>query len=306
VTQTVVMDGVTKRYGATDAVRDVTLAFDAGQCVALVGHNGAGKTTLIKLMLGLSRPTGGTLRVLGHDPLSRAGQRARSEIGYLPENVVFPPSPSGREMLGFYARLKRRPRKECDALLARVGLSEAAGKRIGAYSKGMRQRLGLAQALLGAPRLLFLDEPTTGLDPVARQEFYDIIAALRDRGVTVLLSSHSLSELETRVDWIVVMHRGATIASGTLESLRATARLPLRVRLRLKNGAAAQAPAYFNGLADAIVAADGGIELTCPPARKIEMLQRASVFEGVDDIEILQPTLDRLYAHFLEGRVAPS
>jgi Cu-processing system ATP-binding protein len=306
MTRTVEVEGVTKRYGAAEAVRQVSLGFEEGQCVALVGHNGAGKTTLIKLMLGLSHPTAGTLRVLGHDPLSRAGQRARLDIGYLPENVVFPPSLTGAEMLRFYARLKRRPRRECADLLARVGLAEAAGKRIGAYSKGMRQRLGLAQALLGSPRLLFLDEPTTGLDPVARQSFYDVVAALRDAGVTVVLSSHSLSELETRVDDIVVMHRGTVIVRGTLDSLRLQAHLPLRMKLRLKNGAAAGAAGYFNGFVDEVVSSDGGIELSCAPARKIDVLRRASSFDGVDDIEIMQPTLDRLYAHFLEGRAAPS
>jgi Cu-processing system ATP-binding protein len=299
---TVEIQGVGKRYGTTEAVRDVTVGFGEGECVALVGHNGAGKTTLIKLMLGLTRPTAGTLRVLGHDPLSRAGAIARVAIGYLPENVVFAPSPTGAEMLRFYARLKRRPRHECDELLARVGLAQAARKRIGTYSKGMRQRLGLAQALLGAPRILILDEPTTGLDPVARQAFYGIIAGLRDRGVTVVLSSHSLSELETRVDRIVVMYDGAIIANGTLEALRAAAHLPLRVRLRLKNGAAALAPGYFNGLAVAIEAPDGSVELSCAPDEKIEVLRRASRFDGVEDIEILQPTLDRLYAQLLEGR----
>jgi Cu-processing system ATP-binding protein len=306
VTRTVELTGVTKRYGTSHAVRDVTLSLQEGECVALVGHNGAGKTTLIKLMLGLSHPTTGTLRVLGNDPLSRAGQHSRLAIGYLPENVVFAPSLTGAEMLRFYARLKRRPRRECAELLARVGLSEAAGKRVGAYSKGMRQRLGLAQALLGSPRLLFLDEPTTGLDPVARQSFYDVIGALRDAGVTVILSSHSLSELETRVDTIVVMHRGAVIASGTLDALRAEAHLPLRLKLRLVNGAAAAAAGYFDGLVDEVVPSGDGVELSCAPARKIEVLRRASTLNGVEDIEIMQPTLDRLYAHFLEGRATPS
>ncbi|MBX6323891.1 MAG: ABC transporter ATP-binding protein, partial [Rhodospirillaceae bacterium] len=169
MTATVALDRVDKRYGRQQAVRGVSLTLEGGRCFALVGHNGAGKTTLIKLMLGLARPSAGTVRVLGHDPLTRAGWHARAAVGYLPENVVFPPALSGLEMLRFYARLKRRPETECHALLEQVGLADAARQRIGTYSKGMRQRLGLAQALLGAPRLLLLDEPTTGLDPLLRQ-----------------------------------------------------------------------------------------------------------------------------------------
>ena len=306
MTALVELEKVTKRYGARAAVNDLTLEFGEGQCIALVGHNGAGKTTLIKLMLGLTRATSGRIRVLGEDPLSRAGQLARLEIGYLPENVAFPTSLTGLEMLRFYCRLKRRPRAECEDLLAQVGLTGAAHKRIGAYSKGMRQRLGLAQALLGAPRLLFLDEPTTGLDPFLRQSFYGIVAALRGRGVTTVLSSHALSELETRVDKIVVLHEGTALVSGTLDTLRSLARLPTIFRLRLRNGLTGKVPAIFEGLAAGSVAADGAIELSCTVDRKIEVLRRAQGIEGLDDIEILSPSLDQLYASFLQDKqVAP-
>src|SRR5262249_59595 len=165
------LERVTKRYGAQAAVNDLTLEFEAGQCIALVGHNGAGKTTLIKMMLGLTHPTSGRVRVLGEDPLSHAGQLARLSIGYLPENVAFPPSLTGLEMLRFYGRLKRRPRAECEDLLAQVGLTAAAHKRIGTYSKGMRQRLGLAPPPLAAPRLPFLDQPTARPRPFLRPRF---------------------------------------------------------------------------------------------------------------------------------------
>ncbi len=304
MTAVVLLDGVTKRYGTEAAVNEVTLELKRGQCIALVGHNGAGKTTLIKMMLGLTHPTSGRIRVLGEDPLSHAGQQARLQIGYLPESVAFPPALTGLEMLRFYARLKRRPMAECDELLARVGLAEAARKRIGAYSKGMRQRLGLAQALLGAPRLLFLDEPTTGLDPFLRRSFYSIIAELRDRGVTAVLSSHALSELETRVDRIVVLHRGRALVPGKIDSLRAMARLPTVSRLRLRNGLAGKVPAVFEGLAAGSVAADGAIELSCAADRKMEVLRRAQAIQGLDDIEILSPSLDQLYASFLQDHRA--
>ncbi len=302
MTALVQLDKVTKRYGAQAAVNELTLEFGEGQCIALVGHNGAGKTTLIKLMLGLTHATAGRVRVLGENPLSRAGQRARLEIGYLPENVAFPASLTGLEMLRFYGRLKRRPRAECEDLLARVGLMGAAHKRIGTYSKGMRQRLGLAQALLGAPRLLFLDEPTTGLDPFLRHSFYAIVAELRGRGVTTVLSSHALSELETRVDKIVVLHEGTALVEGTLDSLRTMARLPTILRLRLRNGLAGKVPAVFADVATGSVAADGAIELSCAAERKMEVLRRAQAIEGLDDIEIMSPSLDQLYASFLQDK----
>jgi Cu-processing system ATP-binding protein len=299
---TVLLDKVTKRYGAQAAVDTVTLSFGEGQCVALVGHNGAGKTTLIKLMLGLTRPTSGRVRVLGEDPLSAGGQRTRLDIGYLPENVAFPNSLTGLEMLRFYAQLKRRPRSECDALLDKVGLTKAARKRIGTYSKGMRQRLGLAQALLGSPRLLFLDEPTTGLDPLLRQSFYGVVEELRNRGVTVLLSSHALTELETRVDHIVVLHQGKPMVAGSLDALRTLARLPTRLRLRLRNGLAAEASATFDNIATCAVARDGILELTCSADRKLETLRRAQAIEGVEDIDIIPPSLEDLYACFLDSK----
>src|SRR5208282_5642094 len=228
--ETVIMRGVTRRYGRRDAVCDLNLTLHAGECV---GHNGAGKTTLIKMMLGLMRPSSGSVLVLGEDPAAGAAARARRELGYLPENVALHPSMTGAETLAFYARLKGQPVAGNAALLARVGIAEAAHRRVGTYSKGMRQRLGLAQALLGSPRALLLDEPTTGLDPALRRSFYEMIRDLRRDGATVLLSSHALAELEGQVDRVVVMNQGRKVADGSIADLRALAAIPPRIRLRL-------------------------------------------------------------------------
>jgi Cu-processing system ATP-binding protein len=174
---TVEIRSLTKHYGAIEAVRDVSFDLHAGEIIALVGHNGAGKTTLLKLMLGLVRPSTGTIRVLGEDPA--AGEfAARRRLGYLPENVSFNAALTGREVLSFYARLKEQPVAQALSLLDQVGLGVASQRRVGTYSKGMRQRLGLAQALIGEPQVLLLDEPTTGLDPALRLEFYEIVEAL--------------------------------------------------------------------------------------------------------------------------------
>ena len=295
---------VAKRYGATTALRDVSLDLDEGQTVALVGHNGAGKTTLFKLMLGLARPTAGSVRVLSEDPLTPAGRAARIGIGYLPESVVFSNSLTGRETLRFYASLKSRPASECDVLLERVGLAEAAHKRVGTYSKGMRQRLGLAQALLGAPRLLFLDEPTTGLDPLVRQSFYELVGELRGRGVTALLSSHALSELEARIDHVVILHRGVVLAAGSLDKLRSLAGLPIRVELSVTSGFSTDNLAPLAHVAISAGGLNGHRSIACSPENKIELLRRVAAMPEVTDISIAEPTLDQIYAHFLNGKEA--
>jgi Cu-processing system ATP-binding protein len=299
MTGTVEIRNVVKRFGKVEAVRDVSFSLPEGETVALVGHNGAGKTTLMKLMLGLIRPTGGSIAVLGDDPA--AGQfEARRRLGYLPENVSFNAALTGSETLAFYARLKREPGKSVAPLLDRVGLTHAANRRVGTYSKGMRQRLGLAQALLGDPRVLLLDEPTTGLDPALRQSFYEIVEELRGRGATVLLSSHALTELEERAGRVVIMNRGVKVADGTLDELRRIARLPTRIRLKVTDAGFANVPNWLGPVEGWRRVNGHMVEIDASPERKIEVLRRATD-EGapVEDLDVLPPTLDELYAHFL-------
>ena len=298
---TVTLTGATKRYGALTAVSEVDLSLGKGECIALVGHNGAGKSTLIKLMLGLIRPSEGTVRVLGEDPAASRAVRGKAGIGFLPENVAFPPAMTGLELLSFYARLKGEPTAGLTALLARVGLAEAAGRRVGGYSKGMRQRLGLAQALLGAPRVLLLDEPTTGLDPELRRQFYDIVRTLRDGGATVLLSSHALTELEERADRVVVMNRGRVVADGTMAELRGLVDLPVRILLRVPDNALEA----LAGLPGSRRVNGHIVEITCRHHDKMAALRRITELPlAIDDLEIMLPTLDELYATFME-REAP-
>ena len=303
---TIRVEGVSKRYGDAFAVREVDLDLAAGECVAMVGHNGAGKSSLIKLMLGLTTPSAGRVRVLGGDPSSAAASHIRRQVGFLPENVAFHPNMTGRETLDFYARLKDVSRAGNDALFERVGLEPAAiTRRVGTYSKGMRQRLALAQALLGGPKVLFLDEPTTGLDPALRQSFYEIVANLRDAGTTVLLCSHALTELEGQADRVVVMNRGRKVAEGTLATLRTLAQLPVRIRLTLPAGDI-DALADLVGHGAALTRLAGGVvELACANDEKVNLLRRVSC-EGlpVADIEIVQPSLDEMYAHFLRREAA--
>lgn len=295
---TVSVSGVVKNYRAVRALRDVSFDLDPGRLSALVGHNGAGKTTLIKLMLGLIRPDSGFICVLDEDPA--AGEfSARRQLGYLPENVAFNAALTGRETLTFYARLKHVKPAKAWAFLDRVGLTDAADRRVGTYSKGMRQRLGLVQALLGRPRVLLLDEPTTGLDPALRQTFYDILNELREDGATVLISSHALNELEDRAEHVLIMNRGILVAQGTLSELRSISRLPIRVSLDFAPGAGVPA-AWMNGAS--VATPRGRILLVPDEARKMDVLRAAAGDPNVTNIEIAAPTLDELYAHFLNSQ----
>jgi ABC-2 type transport system ATP-binding protein len=206
-----------KEFGSKVAVRDLTLSVPAGEVFGFLGPNGAGKTTSMKMLLGLVRPTTGTGRLLGR----RLGDpRGRARVGYLPEHFAFHEWLEGRELLRYHARLLGLPPRGRDALvekrLAQVDLVEAGARRVREYSKGMKQRLGLAQALLGEPELVFLDEPTSGLDPLGRRRVRDLIRELRERGTTVFLNSHLLSEVEMTCDRVAFVKDGRVVRDMVL------------------------------------------------------------------------------------------
>lgn len=295
----ITFDRVAKRYGRQRVLEDVTLSVGAGECIALIGHNGAGKTTLLKLVLGLTRPDVGRVRVLGAQPFGRAGQDFRRRLGYLPENVAFHAGMSGRETVRFYARLKGACLKSADALLDDVGLAEAARRPVRTYSKGMRQRLGLAQAMLGSPGLLVLDEPTTGLDPTLRHEFYERVRALREQGTTMLISSHSLAEIEGRTDRIAVLRRGRLVAFGSLAELRERSRATVQIRVSVAEGAAARVASRLNASERVRRINARSIDLACLAPEKMDLLRKIAAAGGeVQDVEVLAPPLDEVYRHY--------
>lgn len=289
---------LSKHYGRsrTMALDVVSLSVAPGRCLALLGHNGAGKTTLMKLVLGLAAPTGGRVRVLGEDPCA-GGAAFRRSIGFLPENVAFDGALPGREIVRFYARLKAVAPAQCDAVLAAVGLAEAADRSVGIYSKGMRQRLGLAQALLGRPRLLLLDEPTSGLDPIFRQAFFAMVAERLRENVTVVLAAHGLAEMEAHVDHVAILHRGRLLACGSLDELCDRAALPVWVRVSTPDSAALKARL---GAMPVVRMMAEEITFACPPAEKIALLRRLMALGLlVTDIDLQPPTLSALYRSFV-------
>src|SRR4051812_38321899 len=202
-----------KRYGTTDALKGVDLTVGEGELVGLLGPNGAGKSTLVKIACGLVRPSGGSAQVAGCAAGSRGANRA---LGYLAELFRFPDFLSADELLTLHQRLVDGSggAAERAELLELVGLAEVADRRVGAMSKGMQQRLGLAQAMIGSPRLLLLDEPTSALDPAGRRTVRELLEELRRRGVAVLLNSHLLSEVELVCDRVAIIARGEVVAAG--------------------------------------------------------------------------------------------
>ncbi|NOD94721.1 ATP-binding cassette domain-containing protein [Ruegeria sp. HKCCD4884] len=286
------IDHVLKDRGKTRVLDDITLSLAPGQRVALLGHNGAGKSTLIKSILGLTPINGGTIRIGEAAPGSA---QARRETAYLPEAVSFHPALTGREQLTLFAKLSGA-KADVPGLLERVGLSDALDRRIGAYSKGMRQRLGLAQVLLGQPKVALLDEPTSGLDPISRQDLYAIIDELAAQGTAVLIASHALTEVEARTDRIAIMRKGRMVVDDTLNNLSALAGLPIRLKVRASANA------------DALAAELGGnringasVELLCTPADKMEALRRiAGMGDAVADVEMTPPKLEDLYRHYAQ------
>lgn len=289
--------GATKDFGTVQAVKGVDLTIAAGELFGLIGHNGAGKSTLFKMMLGLIPITSGEILLDGEKVNGPRFRETRRKIGYLPENVVLYDNLTGIETLYFFADLKAVPRKDCPALLEKVGLSHAASRRVREYSKGMRQRLGFAQALLGTPRLLFLDEPTTGLDPGAIRDFYRILRELRDEGVTMVLTSHILAEIQERVDRLAIMEGGLIRATGTVQDLREGMNLPLTLEIAGGAGLAEQVTRVLQGIAiESIEEAGSILHIRLSRDSKMPALARlATLGDTMRDLHVREPSLEDVF-----------
>ena len=295
--------GAVKHFGETHAVDGVDLTVQAGELFGLIGHNGAGKTTLFKMMLGLLPVTRGEIHIDGQPVRGEAFRQVRRGIGYLPESLALYDNLSGLEVMLFFAKLKDADPRSCLPLLEKVGLANAARRRVRGYSKGMRQRLGFAQALLGSPRLLFLDEPTNGLDPQGIREFYQILRELREQGVTAILTSHILAEIQLRVDRLALMRTGKIQALGTVHSLREELNLPLDFQLTLQPGAEeALRQALVNQPAASVQFNGTMAHVRCPRERKMTMLNALVALDSVVlDLHIKEPSLEDVFLGYSDA-----
>jgi len=275
------------------AVDDVSITVPAGAIHGLLGPNGAGKTTTLKMLLGLVRPDAGEFRVLGLDSRSRAG---RAPLGFLPEQPYFPPQLSAAQAMRLYARLSGVPEKEIkgrtDELLTRVGLEGQQRTLLSAFSRGMLQRLGIAQAIVGRPAVVVLDEPASGLDPIGQRDVRNLMLSLRDEGATILLSSHQLSEVEAVCDRVSIISRGRVAAEGPIHDL-----LGVAGRTSLTVSALASLPAAVADLADDVAVSSGGMLVFSVPDAAV----RRAV-DAIDDaggtIVSVQPKRESLEDYF--------
>ena len=282
------LNGLSKWYGEVIGLNNVTLRIDSG-ITGLVGPNGAGKSTMMGLAMGQLRPSKGRIRVLGHRPWDAPAVLSR--IGYCPEGDPFWPSLTGWQFVMFLARMSgmrgREAARAVDEAIEATGMTENARRAIKGYSKGMRQRIKIAQALVHGPELLILDEPFTGADPVARHDLAQLFRGLAERGVDVLISSHVLHEVESLTKQIVLIDHGRVIAHGKLQSVRETLHdRPLAIRVRLATDRGAEGDSAFRWLAGRLAALDSvsGLKMEPPDTLLVETHTSQRLYATLTDL----------------------
>ena len=302
--------GRERAFGEVPAVQGIDLEVAEGEIYGFLGPNGAGKTTTVRMLTTLLLPTGGRASVAGHDVVGEARQ-VRASIGVALQEAALDPLMTGRELIRLQATLQGIPpaegRKRADALLERVGLTHAADRRVGTYSGGMQRRLDLAAALVHEPRVLFLDEPTTGLDPVSRKTIWEEVRALNDDGTTVFLTTQYLEEADQLADNVGIIDSGRIVAEGTPELLKAEIGNP-HIKLQLAAGSLAEAEAKLGEIGRLLPPKDGKTVLVevengaADIPRVVRALDEAGI--AVESLELVKPTLDDVFVtktgHHLE------
>jgi ABC-2 type transport system ATP-binding protein len=283
--------GLAKRYGRLDAVRGIDLEVGRGEIFAFLGPNGAGKTTTTEILEGYRKRSGGEVSVLGEDP-QRAGREWRERIGIVLQGLNPDPYLTVRESLTLYAGYYRSARP-VDEVIDLIGLREKADDRARALSGGQQRRLDVGMALVGDPELLFLDEPTTGFDPSARRQAWEVIAGLRDLGKTVFLTTHYMDEAQRLADRVAIISRGQIVAQGTPDELGDRESEPARVSFRLPDGVGAD-----DLPAPALRSANGTVSFeSAEPTRDLNRLTAWALERGVDldGLEVRRPSLEDVY-----------
>jgi len=295
------VEGLERAFGEVLAVRGIEIAVEAGEIYGFLGPNGAGKTTTVRMLTTLLLPTGGRATVGGHDVVAEA-RAVRASIGVALQEAALDPLMTGRELIRLQATLQGIPtaegRKRADALLERVDLVAAADRRVGGYSGGMKRRLDLAAALVHEPRVLFLDEPTTGLDPVSRKTIWEEVRELNADGTTVFLTTQYLEEADQLADNVGIIDSGRIVAEGTPESLKAEIGNP-HIQLQLAAGSVAEAESILAPVGKLLPPKDGRkvlVEVENGAAdipRVVRILDEAGI--AVESLELVRPTLDDVF-----------
>ncbi|MGE0781644.1 ATP-binding cassette domain-containing protein [Mycolicibacterium sp.] len=306
------LEGLTKSYDGVAALTDVSFSVPTGSVLALLGHNGAGKTTTVQILSTLIPPTSGRAVVAGYDVVAEAKQ-VRKHIGITGQNACLDELLTGRENLMLFGRLRgmrRKPaRRRADDLIEQFGLGHAADRPVHTYSGGMRRRVDIAAALVESPAVLFLDEPTTGLDPRSRRQVWDLVAELAARDVTVLLTTQYLEEADVLSDAIVILGGGRVVASGTAEDLkRRTGTAYCQVTL-VRAADIPRVAAVLAGLDDVDTDEDTNtvsVRARDGVATLAEVIRRTDPL-GVDllDVSLRKPTLDEVFLDLTQAAVAP-
>lgn len=291
------LDNVVKHYKQLTAISGITLDICQGEVLGLFGHNGAGKTTMMKLILGVISPSSGGVSLFQQKADSQQAFKIRSQIGYLPENVSFYEQLTGLEVLTYFCKLKGHQRSEAVHLLEQVGIHNAMNRAVKTYSKGMRQRLGLAQAFIGKPKLLILDEPTVGLDPIATADFYHTVSQLKQRGCSVILCSHVLPGVEHHIDRVMILSKGKQLALGDLGQLRRHANLPAKITPIGLNGNIANNSQLLKYLT---MKADFPNTLYVPEDEKLMVIKELLNCKHLQDIHIESADLQQIYQFYLQ------
>jgi len=297
----IVVNGLERAFGEVHAVQGIDLTVPEGEIYAFLGPNGAGKTTTVRMLTTLLLPTGGGATVAGRDVVKEA-RAVRGSIGVALQEAALDPLMTGRELIRLQATLQGIPtaegRRRADDLLERVDLSGAADRRVGTYSGGMQRRLDLAAALVHEPQVLFLDEPTTGLDPVSRKTIWEEVRTLNDAGTTVFLTTQYLEEADQLADDVAIIDSGRIVAEGSPDSLKAEFGNP-HIQLHLADGSVAEAEAVLAPLGKLLPPRDGRcVEVEVPNGaadipRVVRALDEAGI--AVESLELVRPTLDDVF-----------